>query len=123
MLITDTNSVLTTRTVTAVLPHLGPVAWSRQQLDQQAAEWGQEHAPMGHAWQIPFLMNSDRRTCAGCPNGVRWENCPYALWARIWDVQHRAQRLLDQDRQHVLEMHGASSVRASPSASRCGDVS
>lgn len=90
--VTHDNSVLTTRTVTAVLPHVGAVAWTTKQLDAQAVEWWREHAPVAaRAWQLPWLRPTDLRTCAGCPNHVPWQQCPYALWTRLYQVQRRTQ--------------------------------
>lgn len=75
---------------TAYLPFYGAVNWAGPQLDQQAQQWLTEHQPMGSPWRLPVFRPQDTRVCSGCrQSAVLWEQCPYALWGRVWQATRR----------------------------------
>lgn len=73
--------------VTAVVPGFGPVAWAKDTVDQYARDFLVEHQPKGVFWRL--FGSGDDRECSGCRSRQRWQDCPFALWARSWQAERK----------------------------------
>lgn len=83
---------------TGYLPYHGPVTWSAAALDAQAKTWLAEHRPKSAGWSS-FVTRDDTRTCTGCKEGVAWQACQYALWARTRQSMRAASGVSPRDRE------------------------